>query len=306
MADLSGILVVDKPPGMTSHDVVSRVRRFVGMKRVGHGGTLDPFATGVLPIAVGRATRILQYVQASEKQYLAHAILGTETDSGDIDGTVVASVQRTDWPSERAVEESVARYVGTIEQVPPALSAIKVDGKPLHRRVRAGEVVEPPPRTVNIHAIRIVSYSPPDLMLDITCGSGTYVRSLVRDIGRALETYAYCHALRRARTGPFSIDESLTLDELARRDLPDEWARVSVGMDAAVTHLPAISLDTGDVNRWYHGRPLTVLDANQQDGLGQVRVYDAFGSFAGIGEIDAAGVLVPRLVVPVRLEAGTA
>lgn len=302
---LSGILVIDKPAGLTSHDVVARVRRLVGMRRVGHGGTLDPFATGVLPIAVGQATRVLPYVQASQKVYLAHAVLGCETDSGDIDGAVVACVTVADWPTLDQVRDVLDEHTGTISQTPPALSAIKVAGQPLHRRVRAGEEVVVPARDVVVHSIEVVAYEPPNLHLRISCGSGTYVRSLVRDIGRSLGTRAYCHALRRERAGPFELAGSHTLEDLAGRDVRAEWEYLAVGMDAAVAHLPPLRLSEEESRRWYHGRSLPILALRGQNGPGVMRVYDSAGRFAGIGVIDD-GLLVPRLVVPPATEVGGA
>lgn len=303
--DLSGILVIDKPAGMTSHDVVARVRRAARMRRVGHGGTLDPFATGVLPVAVGPATRILQYVQSSEKVYAVTAELGRETDSGDIDGSVIATAIDQVWPDRAVVEHAISGFRGEIEQVPPALSAIKVDGQPLHRRVRAGEDVSPPPRLVIIHEIGIDAYEPPYLQLRVRCGSGTYVRALVRDIGRTLGIYAYCRALRRERTGPFSLEASVTLDQLEQIDCATCWESLALPMDAAVAHLPCIQLHGDASNGWYHGRSqLVVADDDGQPLV--MRVYDASGRFAGIGRRDPAGSLRPTLVLPPAEKAGSA
>ncbi|RIK42858.1 MAG: tRNA pseudouridine(55) synthase TruB [Chloroflexi bacterium] len=293
-----GLIVIDKPSGMTSHDVVARVRRMLRMKRVGHGGALDPFATGVLPIAVGRATRILQYVQGSSKTYEVVAHLGEETDSGDIDGVVVASADIEVWPGPDVVGTTLERFVGEIEQVPPALSAIKVHGVPLHRRVRAGEQVVVPSRRVSIYSIDVVQYVPPELQLRVDCSSGTYIRALVRDIGRVLGCYAYCTGLRRTRTGPFTIEQSWTLERLAEHDLCANWRQVMLPMDAAVLHLPAIELGQADADRWYHGRSLSVSIHVPEGGIQRVRVYAPKGKFAGIGEVDLSGGLIPQFVIP--------
>ncbi|MDQ3548520.1 MAG: tRNA pseudouridine(55) synthase TruB, partial [Chloroflexota bacterium] len=240
LPDLNGLLVIDKPAGMTSHDVVGRVRRLVGMKRVGHGGTLDPFATGILVVAVGRATRMLQYVQDNQKGYRAHVVLGAATDTADVDGVVTQTGERDDWPDRAEVDRVVKTFVGEIEQVPPVYSAIKVGGRKLYEMARAGEHVDVPTRTVTIHAIEIVSCEPPDLVLDMRCGKGTYVRSIARDIGELLGTEAYCHGLRRTNSGPFCLADAWTLDDLAALDVRDEWPQVALHPDAALVDLSAV------------------------------------------------------------------
>ena len=215
-SDLVGLLVVDKPAGVTSHDVVARVRRLSGARRVGHGGTLDPFATGVLPIAIGRATRVLQYVQNADKSYEVGVLLGAETSTGDTEGAITAerAVGDADWPSEEAFKAALTAFVGEIEQTPPAYSAIKIDGQPLYRRARAGEDVHVPTRDVRIDRIDVIAFTPPHVELSVACGKGVYIRALVRDIGRALGVYAYCAELRRTQTGPFDLTQAHSLESL--------------------------------------------------------------------------------------------
>lgn len=279
--DLHGILVIDKPPYITSHDVVSRVRRFTGIRRVGHAGTLDPFATGVVVVAVGRATRILQYVQAADKQYLAHIVLGAETDSADVDGKVIRRVYPANWPDRAAVEQVLDSFIGESEQIPPIYSAIKVGGQPLYRQARAGQDVTAPPRQVIIHSVHLIEYSPPDIVIDVRCGKGTYIRSLARDIGVHLGGAAYCHGLRRTATGSFSIDDAWTLDELESIDAWENWHEIAIHPDAAVAYMPAVMLSEGERIAWYHGQSFAVTNSGRR-GESLARVYGPSGEFLGI------------------------
>lgn len=296
LPDLNGLLVIDKPAGMTSHDVVGRVRRLVGMKRVGHGGTLDPFATGVLVVAVGRATRILQYVQNSQKGYRAHIVLGAETDTADIDGVLTGAGDRDTWPDADEVTSATGAFVGEIEQAPPAYSAIKVRGRKLYELARAGEQVDIPKRAVTVHEIEIVTYEPPDLVLDIRCGKGAYVRSIARDIGVMLGTRAYCHSLRRTNSGALCLADAWTLEELAERDIRDHWPRIALHPDAALTTLPAAILGGRDQDAWYHGRSVLLPRSGDDPGT-FARAYGEDGRFLGIGNW-ADDRLKPTLVLP--------
>jgi len=297
LPDLNGLLVIDKPAGMTSHDVVGRVRRLVGMKRVGHGGTLDPFATGILVVAVGRATRMLQYVQDNQQGYRAHVVLGASTDTADVDGVISETGERYGWPTADAVASAVSAFAGDIEQVPPVYSAIKVGGRKLYEMARAGEHVEVPTRTVTIHAIEILRYEPPDLVLDIQCGKGTYIRSIARDLGTALGTEAYCHGLRRTNSGGFCLADAWTLDELAERDLRDDWPQIALHPDAALSSLPAAILGERDPDAWYHGRSVQLPRSAGAEGA-TVRAYADDGRFIGIGTWTEDDWLKPTLVLP--------
>lgn len=301
LPDLNGLLVIDKPAGLTSHDVVGRVRRFAGMKRVGHGGTLDPFATGVLVVAVGRATRLLQYVQDSQKGYRTHVVLGATTDTGDVDGVLLETGDRVDWPSASDVEAVVSTFIGEMEQVPPAYSAIKVGGRKLYELARSGEQVDVPTRVVTIHKMTIRDYSPPDLILDIHCGKGTYVRSIARDLGEVLGTGAYCHGLCRTNSGALCLADAWTLDELAERDLRDEWPQIALHPDAALADLPVVILGERDRDAWYHGRSVQL---SRGAGLSSAiaRAYAEDGRFLGIGAWADDQWLKPTLVLPAEDE----
>lgn len=266
------------------------------MKRVGHGGTLDPFATGLLVVAAGRATRVLQYVQDSDKQYVADIVLGIATDSGDIDGEIIERDERDDWPDLSDVQRVVSRFVGVIDQIPPAHSAIKVGGRKLYELARAGIAVDVPVRSIRIDAISIIAYEPPLLRVKIDCGKGTYVRSLARDIGVELGTVAYCHALRRTRSGAFDVQEARSLDELADRDLRENWHSVALSPDAALGKLPALMLSEVETESWYHGRSIRPIDSVILAGA-TVRIYSPAGRFVGVGQVEGDAVR-PAMVIP--------
>jgi tRNA pseudouridine55 synthase len=292
---LHGFLAIDKAPGWTSHDVVARVRKLSGVRRVGHAGTLDPFATGVLVVGVGKATRLIQYVQRGDKRYEAHVRLGVETDTLDVEGAVTAQSDPTEWPARPQVDAVLAGFVGEIEQAPPAYSAIRIQGERAYRRARAGEPLEMPVRRVRIHGIDTLAYNPPDLEIDVRCGTGTYLRSLARDIGRALGTLGYCHALRRTAVGPFTIEQCRTLDELGEQDLSGRWSELALPPDTAVQAFEAVTLDERQTEAWYYGRPVAELrGAGGTPAL--VRVYSNRGAFAGLGELDPDRGLNPELV----------
>lgn len=243
LPDLEGVLVVDKPSGMTSHDVVGRVRRIAGQHRVGHTGTLDPMATGVLVLCLGRATRLVQFLQSSSKTYEATAIFGVETDSQDADGTVVAT---SDERAEHARVEAVfAAMVGQIEQVPPMVSAIRVGGERLHAKARRGETIEREARRVTIEALQVTDFDdgpPQAVSFTVTCSPGTYVRTLAHDAGRALGVGAHLSSLRRTHNAGFTIEEAASLDEVSN-DRASLEALLHTPLDAVSRTLPTVGLD---------------------------------------------------------------
>ena len=214
----SGLVVVDKPGGMTSHDVVSRVRRLAGTRKVGHAGTLDPMATGVLVLGVERATRLLGHLTLTEKAYDATVRLGVATTTDDAEGDATATVP-TAALDEASVRDAAARFVGELEQVPSAVSAIKVDGRRAYARVRAGEEVELAARRVTVHELVVHDVRLGDDVVDVDlrvrCSSGTYIRAIARDLGAALGVGGHLTALRRTRVGPYGVDVARTLEELA-------------------------------------------------------------------------------------------
>jgi tRNA pseudouridine55 synthase len=245
--DVTGLALVDKPAGMTSHDVVAVVRRATGAKRAGHGGTLDPFATGLLVVLLGRATRLIPLMQSEPKVYDATIRLGEETDTDDSSGVVV---RRADPPDESAVSRAVERLTGIVEQLPPAYSAKSVDGVRAYAAARRGAPLDLAPVSVVVHEWRIGARVENDLHARITCGGGTYVRALARDLGRATGSAAHLTALRRLRSGAFSVDHAWTLD-----DFGDGEAAVRPPLDA-VSHLPIQRLTEAELGRVSHGNPV--------------------------------------------------
>jgi tRNA pseudouridine55 synthase len=214
-----GLLVVDKPAGMTSHDVVARTRRAFGTRKVGHAGTLDPMATGVLVLGLGRATRLLGYVSGDDKDYTATIRLGVTTVTDDAEGDVLTTLSAA-GVSEESVRAGVADLTGELDQVPSSVSAVKVDGERAYRRVRDGEVVDLPARHVVVSRFDVLSLTRPtadllDVDVDVTCSSGTYVRALARDLGAALGIGGHLTALRRTRVGGFTVHDARSLDEVA-------------------------------------------------------------------------------------------
>jgi tRNA pseudouridine55 synthase len=257
------ILVVDKPAGPTSFTVVRQVRSALARARgkaardvkVGHGGTLDPLATGVLPLCVGEGTKVVPFLLDADKEYEATLRFGVETDTLDAEGTEVARAPlgALDAP---AIESALTGFRGEISQIPPMYSALKRDGRPLHSYARAGEEVEREPRTVRIHALVLVAFEAPDACrLRVRCSKGTYVRVLAADLGRRLGPGAHLTALRRIASGPFHLTDALALDELLRRiDAGEPLPAVSPG--DALAHLPAVHVDEGTANALRRGQRL--------------------------------------------------
>jgi tRNA pseudouridine55 synthase len=214
---VDGVLVCDKPAGMTSHDVVARVRRLAGQRRVGHGGTLDPPATGVLVLALGRATRLLPFLPMEPKRYLARIAFGAETDTLDASGTVTATAEAA-GVDEAAVRGALRGFLGPQQQLPPMVSAVKVGGERLYAKARRGESVERATRSIVVHALELVDFADgerPEATVEVTCSGGTYVRSLAADLGRRLGTLAHLAGLRRTAAGQFTERDAHTLSDLA-------------------------------------------------------------------------------------------
>lgn len=285
---LHGYLVIDKPATWTSHDVVGRVRRLTGERRVGHAGTLDPAATGVLPIAVGSATRSLEFLAESSKTYLAEITLGVTTDTYDADGTLTA-VRRVPPLSEDELTAAVGTFRGTHLQVPPMHSAIQVGGQRLYDLARRGETVERAPRPITIHAIDVVAWDASTVTVCIDCSKGTYVRSIAHDLGERLDCGAHLSNLVRLRTGAFLLEDAWTLEELERTDLIAEWERIAVHPDAGAQMLPAIVVDEAGTEAWQHGKQLAAPMPSEE----YVRVYDAAGRWLGIGLGTGDGIWQP-------------
>jgi tRNA pseudouridine55 synthase len=244
-----GLVVVDKAPGMTSHDVVARVRRLAGTRKVGHAGTLDPMATGVLVLGVDRATRLLGHLMLTEKAYDATLRLGVATTTDDAEGEVV-STSPVGGVTEDDVRRALARFVGDIEQVPTAVSAIKVDGRRAYARVRAGEDVELPARPVTIHELVVHEVALPDVRISVRCSSGTYIRAIARDLGAELGVGGHLTALRRTAVGSFDLKVARALEDLA-----EDFAVLPIA-DAARASFVPVDLDEGQAADVRFGRAL--------------------------------------------------
>ncbi len=251
----SGILNLDKPQGWTSHDVVARVRRLTGERRVGHAGTLDPLATGVLLVCLGAATRLTEYLQAAPKTYRATVRLGLATDTGDAEGAVVATRPVPPLSSED-LEEALAAFRGTIVQRPPIYSAIKQGGVPLYRRARRGEEVTPPPRQVTIYALDLIAWAPPDLTLLIVCSAGTYIRSLAHDLGERLGCGGHLISLCRTASGRFRLEEAISLEDLAAAVARGDWARFVLPPHWALDGFLPVAVGAEEEARLRHGQEL--------------------------------------------------
>jgi tRNA pseudouridine55 synthase len=247
--DAGGLLLVDKPPGVTSHDVVAIVRRVVGAQRVGHAGTLDPFATGLLVILVGRGTRLIPYVDGEPKVYDATVHFGTETDTDDATGTVV---REAELPDDADVVAAVDQLTGVIDQVPPAYSAKKVDGKRAYAAARKGAALDLQPARVTVHSWALGASAGGELAARITCSGGTYIRALARDLGRLSNSAAHLSALRRVRSGVFAVDEASSLDQLRAGDFTLRPLR------DAVPSLPTRRVDHLELVRVLHGNAIGV------------------------------------------------
>ncbi|MEL6777225.1 MAG: tRNA pseudouridine(55) synthase TruB [Cyanobacteria bacterium J06597_16] len=254
---INGFISLNKPATWTSHDCVARVRRLLNTKKVGHGGTLDPLATGVLPLAVGRATRLIQYLPA-RKSYRAVIRFGVTTTTDDLEGDIVTQDAATDL-SVSAIEAALPQFLGTLQQIPPMYSAIQIDGKRLYDLARKGKTVDVPVREVTVHQLRVQHWQSgeqPELTLDIDCGPGTYIRSLARDLGEAVGTGATLAQLTRTHSSGFDLESSITLEAL--EEAIQEETFVPLAVDGAIAHLEAITLSPPLARRWRMGQKLAI------------------------------------------------
>ena len=249
---ISGVLVVDKPVGMTSHDVVQAIRNGTGLRRAGHTGTLDPRASGVLVILVGPAVRLSEYVSASDKRYQAIIRLGGRTDTFDSDGKMTQANQPVNV-TESQFEEVLKTFIGEIEQTPPPYSAVKVQGRKAYEMARQGEEVELAPRKITVHHLEVLEWAPPEVVIDVHCSSGTYVRSLANDLGEKLGCGAYLVGLRRTKSGRFSLRDAVPLRKLQESFHAGNWYQYLIPAAEALGDWPAIELSPDDVEGVRHG-----------------------------------------------------
>jgi tRNA pseudouridine55 synthase len=278
---ISGVLVVDKPVGMTSHDVVQIVRTGTGLRRAGHTGTLDPRASGVLVILVGPAVRLSEFVSASDKRYQAIIRLGSTTDTFDADGKLSESGQPVNVTEEQ-FEKALATFVGESEQIPPPYSAVKVQGRKAYELARNGEKVELAPRKITVHHLEVLEWAPPEAVIDVHCSSGTYVRSLANDLGVALGCGAHLVGLRRTKSGRFSLREAAPLRKLQEAFQAGDWYQYLIPAAEALTEWPAIELGPDDVENVRHGHRVKAADDAQP---GMVRGISTQGELVALMEL---------------------
>ena len=282
---IDGLLLVDKPAGITSHDVVSVARRALGTRRIGHAGTLDPFATGLLVLLVGNATRLLPYIHGEPKVYEATITFGSETDTDDLTGNVTVTAA---LPDPERVREAVAQFTGEIDQVPPAYSAKQVGGQRAYAAARRGTALDLPPVRVVVHAWSIRELTPSRMVVTITCAGGTYIRALARDLGRACGSAAHLSSLRRTGSGEFDVGGAVSLDVLTAGD-----AAVQSPI-AAIARMPQVVVSARDVINVRHGRP---VGASAPNGVQTVALVDEANALVAIAErVDDAWQ--PRVVLP--------
>lgn len=276
---MNGIILVDKPQDWTSHDVVAKLRGVLHERRIGHSGTLDPLATGLLVVFVGRATRAVEFAEADSKEYITGLHLGVSTDTQDITGNIVASSGAL--PDEAALREAIGRFIGDIEQIPPMYSAIKIGGKKLYELARRGESVERAPRKITVSDIDIAGRDGDDYILNISCSKGTYVRTLCSDIGEALGCGACMSSLRRTRAGVFSVDDAHSLADIEAAVREGRLSDIILPVDTLFTSFPKLTVSQSAAKRLKNGN---IIKISAEDG--DYRVYSDPEEFLLLGRVE--------------------
>jgi len=272
---LTGIVIVDKPAGWTSQDVTARLRRVFGTRRIGHGGTLDPMATGVLPVFVGRATRGVEFFEHADKTYEAVLRLGTVTDTQDSTGTVLE--KRPVTVTEAEFRDILPKFTGEIAQIPPMYSAIKVDGKKLYELARAGKEIERKPREITIFSLDLLKFTGETAKIRVHCSKGTYIRTLCHDIGAALGCGGCMEALRRTAVGEYNLADSVELDTLLNAERPEDYLR---DVDTLFRQYPAVTLTEKQTLRCRNGNSFSIALPE-----GSYRAYDSQGTFLMLAKV---------------------
>ena len=290
-----GVLVLDKPRGFSSNAALQKVRWLLNAEKAGHTGSLDPLATGVLPLCFGEATKFSQYLLDADKGYSTVAQLGVTTTTGDAEGEVLE--RRAVAVDEAAIQTALPAFRGQIEQVPPMYSALKRDGQPLYKLARAGEVVEREARSVTIARLELLALQEDRATLEVACSKGTYVRTLVEDLGARLGCGAHVAELRRTQAGPFGLAQAISLEELEAAHAEggsEALDRFLLPVDSGLEHWPLVQLTQHSAYYWLHGQPVRAANAPK---FGLMRVQDDQGRFIGIGEIDDEGQVAPRRLI---------
>jgi tRNA pseudouridine55 synthase len=278
---VSGVLVIDKPIGLTSHDVVQIIRRGTGIRRAGHTGTLDPRASGVLVVLIGPAVRLSEYVSASDKRYQATIRLGSSTDTYDAEGTITRETPASHI-TEDMFNEILQNFVGEIEQVPPPYSAVKVKGRKAYEMARKGEEVDLEPRKINVFSLEVLEWDPPEVVIDAYCSSGTYIRSLANDLGEELGTGAYLIGLRRTKSGRFTLREAVPLRRLKEAFQAGDWYRFLIPAADALGDWPMVELDADQVDLVRHGHRIPAEPGSE----GWSRAISQQGDLVALLEFD--------------------
>jgi len=281
---MNGIIIIDKPGGWTSHDVIAKLRRLLGERRIGHSGTLDPMATGVLPVFVGRATRAVEFLDGADKEYMAGLRLGISTDTQDITGTVLS--ERAHNVRQSELEAVLPRFRGEISQLPPMYSAVKIGGKKLYELARKGIEAERRPRDISIHKLEIQGRDGGDFLLRILCSKGTYVRTLCSDIGDALGCGGTLSSLRRTAAGGFTEGNCVTVEAVESAAAEGRAAELLKPVDSLFAEHPAIILNPVQEKKCRNGADFELRGT----GAGVYRVYDADGEFLAVGNMSSSGV----------------
>ncbi|MEM7466583.1 MAG: tRNA pseudouridine(55) synthase TruB [Pseudomonadota bacterium] len=290
---INGILLLDKPTGITSNAALQTAKRALNAQKAGHTGSLDPLATGLLPLCFGEATKVSAYLLDADKSYEAEILLGITTTTGDSDGEVVKQ-NEVGHLTHAELSEVLKDFEGEIEQVPPMYSALKKDGQPLYKLARRGVEVARDARTIRIFALELLSFDGRAARVRVHCSKGTYIRQLAEDIGSALHTGGHITALRRTEVGPFKLDGAIKIEELDK-DLAQIEAKL-LNPDQALGKFPAVSMTLDSANNVMHGAVVRISAAPKR---GMVRMYDSQARFLGIGEITADGCVAPRRIMRV-------
>ena len=298
--ELNGILLIDKPHGMTSNQALQRAKRLLQACKAGHTGSLDPIATGLLPLCFGEATKVSQFMLDADKQYWVRIKLGEETTTYDIEGEVVARAPvKVD---RRQIETALKSFTGTISQLPPMYSALKQGGQALYKLAREGKEVERQPREVTVYRIDLLDFDGEYVELEILCSKGTYVRTIAHDLGQQLGCGAHVAELRRLGVGDFRIDEAISLDEIEDLQSPEECERVLLPVDEALLGLPDVTLTSLATHYLLQGQPVTARHG-QEPGL--VRLYNEQNAFLGMGEVLDDGRVAPKRLMCVSGQSGS-
>ncbi len=278
---ISGVLVVDKPIGLTSHDVVQIIRKGTNIRHAGHTGTLDPRASGVLVVLIGPAVRLSEYVSASDKRYQAIIRLGTTTDTYDADGHITSSAPVN--ITEGQFETTLKQFIGEIEQVPPPFSAVKVKGRKAYEMAREGEEVDLQPRKIQVYNLELLEWAPPEAVIDVYCSSGTYVRSLAHDLGKSLGCGAYLVGLRRTKSGRFTLRDAVPLRKLREAFEAGNWYQYLIPAAEALSDWPALELSVDQVEAVRHGHRVPA----EPNSSGMVRGISEQGELVALLQVDA-------------------